>query len=399
MSIKVLLIEDDSVARNMLKRVIEREGYEIILATDGHDGLNKFKSEKPDIVITDINMPRMNGLEVMRKVKEISPSTEIILITGHGDYEIAVLALQEGALDYIKKPINLDDIILSLGRAKEKILQKRKIGIKNSILILEDDKNTRDKLAKIFEKEGYMVYTGADGEEGVDIFSNNKIDILIVDINMPKKSGIEVLNEVKQASKNFEIILLTGYGDENTAIQAMRCGAINYLRKPIDVEQLILAVQKAFDKLHLRRAYLYQSRELELTKQIIAKLSEEKDLEIQIQDYAKISSNDFALKLINILPISIILINEHLKVDFVNQHFFNVYEYRPEQIDSNILNKIGLKHYGEENFLEAIKKIFNGKEKIAPIQLAEERQIVIFKVSLVTNEEKKERALIMLGGE
>ncbi len=100
--LKVLLIEDDEVARLSLKRVIDKEGYETLTAVDGYEGLNLFRSEKPDIVITDIKMPNIDGTEVVHTVKDISPSTEIILVTGHGDYDTAILALRDGVLDYLK---------------------------------------------------------------------------------------------------------------------------------------------------------------------------------------------------------------------------------------------------------------------------------------------------------
>jgi DNA-binding NtrC family response regulator len=187
MPIKVLLIEDEELTRNLLKRVIEKEGYNIIVADDGERGLELFNLEKPDIVVTDIKMPGLDGKEVLYRIKRLDPATEVILITGHGDIDTVIHALREGALDYIKKPINVDQLLLSLGRAQEKIIGNKKINPKTSLLILEDDRSTREKLAQILNKEGYNVLTGSNGEEGIDLFMQNKVDILLVDINMPKK--------------------------------------------------------------------------------------------------------------------------------------------------------------------------------------------------------------------
>jgi len=396
--IKVLLIEDDEITRKSLKRVINKEGYATIIASDGYEGLNLFRSEKPDIVITDIRMPRIDGMEVMHTVKDLSPSTEVILITAHGDYNTAILALREGAIDYIKKPVDLEQLIVSLGRARQKIVESRKISIRPSLLILEDDKNTRSRLVRIFKKENYKVYAGTDGEEGIKIFSQNKIDILLIDIKMPQKNGIEVLHEVKKVSKDCEAIMITGYGDEDTAIQAMRDGAINYIRKPIDIDQLIIAVQKALEKLQLQRAYFYKARESELSKQIIIRITEEKGLIIELRDYpgVKVMEN-IALNLINTLPIPFILIDKDMNVNFVNKHFVRLYGYTPKQIKEDFIKKSGLKSVGIEKVREDVCKIFK-EVGLGIVNIGEKNQIIMTKVSLVTYEGKKERALIIVNG-
>jgi len=393
---KVLLIEDDKIAQRSLKRVIDKEGYTTFVASDGYEGLNLFKGKKPGIVITDIKMPHIDGMEVMHTVKDISPSTEVILITAYGDYDTAILALREGVLDYLKKPVDLDQLILSLGRAREKIAERRKISIKTRLLVLEDDKNTRDKLARIFQKEGYEVFTGGDGGEGIKIFSEEKIDILLVDIKMPKKNGLEVLHEVKNISKDCEVIMLTGYGDEETAIQAMRDGAINYVRKPIDLNQLILATQKAVDKLQLQRAYLYKARELELAQEIIAKITKEKELIVDLRDGSRVKARDFTLDLMNAIPAAFILTDRDMNVDFVNKYFTQVYGCIPKRIEEDFMEKLGLKDIGIERIRKGVHKVYETGEP-ETIILGKQNQVAMIKVSLMTEEGKKERILIIIG--
>lgn len=393
---KVLIVEDEEVARNFLKRAIDREGYETILATDGREGLNLFQSIKPDIVITDLKMPETSGMEVLHTIKEISPATEVILVTGHGEYDTVVTALREGALDYLKKPIDLDELILSLGRARERIAEREKISIKTRLLILEDDKNTRDKLAATFEKEGYKVLTGADGEEGIKLFSEHKIDILLVDIRMPRKDGLEVLREVRKVSRDCEIIMITGFGDEDTAIQAMREGAINYIRKPIDLERLLMAVQKAEDKLQLQRAYLYKVRELELAQEIIAKVTEKKQVVLELPD--RVRAIEFGLNLINAFPVSLVLTDENMNVDFVNSHFTKSYGFTPERIEERFIQKSGLEGIGFDAMEDSILRVFSAEgSEIVTVPFGERNQMVMTKLTVQTHQEKKDRVLIMIG--
>lgn len=392
--VKVLLIEDEEMTLGLLERISNKEGYKTFVSPNGYEGLEIFRREKPDIVITDIKMPKIDGMEVMHTIKNISPSTEVILVTAFGDYDTAILALRQGAIDYIKKPIDLNQLILSLGRAREKIAEKKKINIKPILLILEDDKNARDKLARIFEKEGYEVLTGSDGEEGIKIFSQNKIDILLIDIKMPKKNGLEVLHEVKKISEDCESIMITGYGDEDTAIEAMHGGAINYIRKPIDLDQLLLAVKKALEKLKLQRAYFYKVRELELSQQIIAKITREKELIVEFRDQSKVEAWNFVLNLINTMPIPLVVTDPDMNVNFVNKYFKMLYKYTPKKIEENFIKKLGLKNIGIEKVIEGIRKAYN-EEESRIITIGSQNQMVMLKASLMTDEGKKQGVLII----
>ena len=107
---KVLLIDDEELIRRRLSEILTMEGYEVSVAENGEAGLEIFKKENPEIVVVDIKMPGMNGIEVLRQVKEISSQTEVVIITGHGGTETAVQALRGGAYDYITKPISIDEL-------------------------------------------------------------------------------------------------------------------------------------------------------------------------------------------------------------------------------------------------------------------------------------------------
>jgi len=274
---KVLILEDDESARNMLVRVIKKEGYNVLSAENGRIGMEIFAKEKPEIIVSDLKMPQMSGLEVLKEVKKIAPRTQFILMTAFGDTDTAIETLREGALDYIKKPIDLDVLTLALGRAKEKVDQENKLyAFYPHILLAEDDEIARERLITILKKEDWVVFGANDGEEAVKYFKENKIDIFLTDIKMPKLDGLEALQEMRKISQDFEAIIMTGYGDEATAIKAMHEGAMNYLKKPIDLDNLTVLIEKAIEKLHITRSLKYRTREVELAKQIITKIEEKK---------------------------------------------------------------------------------------------------------------------------
>ncbi|WP_319371550.1 response regulator [uncultured Ilyobacter sp.] len=399
MDIKVLLVEDDDMARKRLKRVIEKEGYEVIVAHDGFEGLELFKSERPDVVITDVKMPKIDGIEVMHRIKEMSKTTEVILITGHGDVDMAIVALRDGALDYIKKPIDIDQLIVSLGRAKEKIQDRKKITIRNSILILEDDEKTREKLGKIYVKEGYKVFTAPDGEAGLKIFSENKIDILLTDLRMPKMNGLKFISEVKKITNDCEFIVLSGFGDEADAIEAMRNGAINFIAKPIDLEQLLLSTQKAIDKLELQRSYNYKLRELELTRQIMKRISSEKGYTMEFPENCEQDQSGLVLNLIDIMNISYLLFDKKLDVEFTNQYFQEHSSFLPEKIDKEFFEKLGIRNIDMDRFKEDVDAMFrNKRSKMIKLSMENSAKIIIIKIVLVVEGERREKGLIFIGG-
>ncbi len=117
---KILVVEDEKSMREVLKILLDGENYEVMTASDGLEGLSSLDKDIFDLVITDMKMPKAGGFQVLKKVKEISPDTIVIMITAFGTKETAIEAMKLGAYDYINKPFNIDEIRLIVRRALEK---------------------------------------------------------------------------------------------------------------------------------------------------------------------------------------------------------------------------------------------------------------------------------------
>jgi two-component system response regulator PilR (NtrC family) len=117
---KILIVEDEKSMREVLRMLLEAEYYEVMTAKNGLEGLSQIDSDIYDLVITDMKMPKVNGFEVLKKIKEISPETIVIMITAFGTKESAIEAMKIGAYDYIHKPFNIDEIRLIVRKAIEK---------------------------------------------------------------------------------------------------------------------------------------------------------------------------------------------------------------------------------------------------------------------------------------
>ena len=119
MPYKILVIDDDTSLRRVLEYNLLEEGYEVVAAETGGEGLILFKEQQPDLVITDLKMPGISGFEVLSSIKERSPQTPVIVITAFGAVETAVEAMKLGAYDYITKPFNRDALRLTVRKAVE----------------------------------------------------------------------------------------------------------------------------------------------------------------------------------------------------------------------------------------------------------------------------------------
>jgi len=123
----ILLVDDEEDIRFVLDVTLSDSGYRVFTATNGEEGLDIFRRENPPIVLTDIKMPGMDGIELLRRIKRENPETEVIMITGHGDMDLAIKSLQHEATDFITKPINDAVLEIALKRANEKIVVRQKL--------------------------------------------------------------------------------------------------------------------------------------------------------------------------------------------------------------------------------------------------------------------------------
>lgn len=168
---KILVIDDEKGIRNSLKDIFQYEGHTVILAEHGMGGIVAAKTEKPDVVFCDIKMPKMDGLEVLERIKEFSPDTPIIMISGHGTIDNAVEAIRKGAYDFIEKPLDLNRLLVTIKNATDKhqLIHETKI-LKNKIskkyqMIGESEaiNRVRSMIEKVAPSDARILITGPNG--------------------------------------------------------------------------------------------------------------------------------------------------------------------------------------------------------------------------------------------
>lgn len=130
MTPRVLVVDDEEIIRDSLSFILQKEGYDVQQAANGQEAFEKVKENPPDVIITDIEMPGMKGVELLEKVSHVSPQTFVIIITAYGSIETAIQALRKGAYDYILKPLDFDEMVLRVRR----LMDFKRLALENQML-------------------------------------------------------------------------------------------------------------------------------------------------------------------------------------------------------------------------------------------------------------------------
>ncbi|MEZ7874947.1 MAG: sigma-54 dependent transcriptional regulator [Bacteroidales bacterium] len=123
---KILVVEDDKISRRIIREILSRSGYEVFEAEDGAQGLEAFKANKPDLVLTDYQMPVMNGLRVLSEIRNLQPAVPVIMLTGFGDIALIIKSIQLGAFDFLEKPINTPQLKEVVASALNSVISSKK---------------------------------------------------------------------------------------------------------------------------------------------------------------------------------------------------------------------------------------------------------------------------------
>lgn len=246
---RILIVEDEPVHLNVLRAKLEREGYEVLSAADGEAGYELLKKERPDLVLLDIILPKLDGFEFLRRAGKERMGIPVIVVSNSGQPVEIDKALKLGAKDYlVKAEFNPDDVLEKV----EKILGARpaSTGGKLRILIIEDDKFLRDLISQKLKKEGFGILEAVDGESGLRIVAEEHPDLILLDLILPGLDGFEVLKRLKQnaGTASIPVIVLSNLGQKEDMDRARAAGAEDFMVKahftPGEIVSKIKAILK-----------------------------------------------------------------------------------------------------------------------------------------------------------
>jgi len=229
---KVLFIDDEEGIRKIFSILLRKEGYQVFTAKSGEEGLKIFEQEMPPIVITDIKMPGMDGIEVLKRVKEINPEAEVIIITGYGNMNSAIEALKLDASDFLPKPVKDEALLVALKRAQEKL--ELRIKLKKYTHNLEDLVRERTKelqraqeQIKTFYEVSRYISENTSLKETIDFVLKKIKEMVNYDYALPL-----IFN-----SKKDNFINIEGYDSPNILGNWTQAYSIASMTEPMDMER------------------------------------------------------------------------------------------------------------------------------------------------------------------
>jgi two-component system, NtrC family, response regulator HydG len=236
---RLLLVDDNADFLDSTKDVLEDAGYNVMTASNGEDALSLFIMKAFDVVLMDIKMPGINGVETFIKMKEKNPDVNVVLFTAYSMNELIQKALKEGVCDVLSKPLDMSRLLRLVGEVKTK-------GKRGCVLIVDDDMVLCDNLHDVLDQSGYNVTASFDGIQALREVENESFDILILDMKLPGKNGLDIYREIKKIQPHLQTIIITGYAEEYSDLikQAINENAYICIKKPVEIKSLLGILKK-----------------------------------------------------------------------------------------------------------------------------------------------------------
>jgi CheY-like chemotaxis protein len=250
----VLVVDDEAAVRLALKRVLDRAGYAVRTASNAQEGMAELRAQPADIVITDIIMPKTDGVELIRAIVSEFPRVRIVAISGGGSYGIGEYkpnaitttaylsaAQSAGAHAVLTKPFGASDVLQAIAMR---------------VLVVDDDEAIRAALTRVLEQAGYAVRTAPDVDAALQELRAQPADIAIVDILMPQVDGVVAIRAIAAEFPALRIVAMSGGGNDGVdkpravttrayLAAARDAGAHDAIAKPFDVREVLQAIGHA----------------------------------------------------------------------------------------------------------------------------------------------------------
>ena len=253
MAKRVLIVDDDPEIRDLIAEFLGERGFEVLQAGNGLEALLQVKHARPDGVILDIQMPRLGGLEALKRIHTFDANIAVVIVSGIADEEIREKARAFGAKAVLEKPVVLSELLTALGIAApppppapvEVSTAPAGSPATVQVLVVDDEAEIRSMLQEFLSLKGYGVRTAPDGPGAIREIVRIAPDIILLDIDMPGLSGVETLPTIRSLAPHAAVIMVSGSTDTETSKLALARGAFDYVTKPIDFTYLTQSVETA----------------------------------------------------------------------------------------------------------------------------------------------------------
>jgi DNA-binding NtrC family response regulator len=228
---KVLVVDDDPNLTDLLVDTLAAIGYEALSAESAKAALEVLRKENIDLVVSDINMPDMSGIELLEEIKRTNRHLPVLLITGIGSDSIRSRAYSCGADGFLAKPFRIGTIELEIGRMLSGIKRTR-------ILIIDDNQDFLSSLTQRLEDADDIVYPFSTVSGAARFLESHTVDLVITDLKMPDGDGISLFNHLHEHYPDLPVIMVSAYTTDDILKRIKDSGVSRFLSKPIDFKEI-----------------------------------------------------------------------------------------------------------------------------------------------------------------
>lgn len=233
---RVLVVDDDRRMVKTISDILTVKGHEALQAYTGEEAIEIVRSGRLDCLLMDIRMPGMDGIEVMKTIKVISPGLPVLLMSAYATESQAEEARQSGAYAVLNKPLDVQAVLSFLSLLKKE----------ESVLIVDDDPAFCKTLQDILQARHFRVQTEADPAKVLEDMEEGYKLVVILDLKLGDVDGLDVLKSIRAKYPTKPVVLVTGYKEAmgNRIEKGMEVGAYTCLYKPFEVDTLIESIEK-----------------------------------------------------------------------------------------------------------------------------------------------------------
>ena len=241
---RILVVDDSSMMRRALRTILEPLNVDVYEAVDGQMGLEMAFENKFDLIVTDVNMPNMDGVELCRRLKSETPTRGIpvVMVSSFDSDSDIEKGFQVGAAAYISKK----EAQAYLFETIAKIMSKSTLHSRQTILVVDDSRTIRKIVEEGLAQSGFQVVTAINGKEALNIIKYTKPDLILSDIDMPVMNGFEFCNAVHSSADfaSIPFVVMSSNNDRAHMKRMLQYGAEAYIIKPFNTDQLVILVEK-----------------------------------------------------------------------------------------------------------------------------------------------------------
>lgn len=251
-----LVVDDDADIRSMLADYLVMSGFEVRQATDGLEALAHVKQERPQVIVLDLHMPRLNGLDAVQRIRALDRTAKVIVVTGDADRALHDRALRLGASVVLTKPLDLAALDTAIGPPPRPAVTAPAAGAaapaavptpgaRRLVLIVDDDAELRAALEELMVARGHRAQVANDAIAALRMIGHEAPDLVLLDIELPGLKGSDALPAILTLAPHAKVIMVSGSPSSEVARQSLAAGAFDYVVKPIDLQYLTQSVEAA----------------------------------------------------------------------------------------------------------------------------------------------------------